>query len=200
MSDSTSAHGVFAKSVLERDDPRWTRLHVLIETHALQRGDFVLSSGRRSKFIFQLRQMMMLPEGAKLLGDVVVDYMRREGLRCVGGLAVGAVPLVAATATMSAVKDYPVEAFFVRKEPKTHGALERIDGHVAAQGEILLVDDVATSGNSILKALEGMRAEHPASVARKAFVVIDREEGASENLAGQGLSLVSIFKKSDFEI
>jgi orotate phosphoribosyltransferase len=88
----------------------------------------------------------------------------------------------------------------VRKEAKAHGALERIDGFVSNGAEALLIDDVATSGNSIVKAMEGMQAEHPTSFARKALVVIDREEGARENLGRHGIELYSIFTRRDFNI
>ena len=121
-----------------------------------QKRRFTLSSGGKSTYLFQLRQPTMLPEGAKILGNVNVDFMRGHGLRCVGGLAVGAVPMVAAVSVMSFIKAFPVDAFFVRKEPKAHGALERIDGFVSEGEEALLIDDVATSGNSIIKSMEGM--------------------------------------------
>jgi orotate phosphoribosyltransferase len=198
MNDSAPTRAEFA--VIERSDARWVRLRELIERHSLKRGDFTLSSGGKSTFLFQLRQTTMLPEGAKILGDVIVDFMRRHDLRCVGGLAVGAVPMVSAVSVMSDIKGFPIDAFFVRKEAKSHGALERIDGFVSNGGETLLIDDVATSGNSIIKAMEGMRAEHPTSFARKALVVIDREEGARENLAARGLELYSIFTRRDFNI
>ena len=172
----------------------------MIEQHSLKRGDFTLSSGGKSTYLFQLRQTTMLPEGAKILGDIVVDFMKRHDLRCVGGLAVGAVPMVSAVSVMSFIKAFPIDAFFVRKEAKAHGALERIDGFVSSGEEALLIDDVATSGNSIIKAMEGMRMEHPTSFARKALVVIDREEGARENLAGRGIELFSIFTRCDFNI
>jgi len=186
--------------VVSRADPRWVRLRRQIEEHALQLGDFTLASGRKSSFIFQLRQTTLHPEGAHLLADVIVDYMAGQGIGCIGGLALGAVPIVSAVAAISAVKNAPVDAFFVRKEVKAHGAKERIDGFVRDDRELLLVDDVATTGGSILKALEGLREEGKNCVARKALVIIDRQEGATENLAEHGIELVSIFKKSDFNV
>lgn len=186
--------------VISPGDPRWVRLRELIEEHSLQRGNFVLSSGRPSTYLFQLRQTTMLPEGAKILGDVIVDYMSAQNIGCVGGLAVGAIPLVSAVCVMSFVKGAPVDTFFVRKEAKAHGARERIDGYVRAGAEVLMIDDVATSGGSIVKAIEGMREEYPSCFTRKALAIIDRQEGAAENLAERGIELVSIFKRSDFQI
>jgi orotate phosphoribosyltransferase len=185
-------------TVLERSDPRWARLHAIIEQHSLKRGDFVLSSGRKSNFLFQLRQTVMLPEGAALLGDIIVEHMRRHEMHGVGGLELGAVPLVAAVSVASHHRNYPLEAFFVRKKAKEHGARERIDGHVTDGAEVLLVDDVATTGQSMFGARDGLLAEYPACVVRQTFVVIDRQEGATETLAAQNMRLFSIFKKSDF--
>jgi orotate phosphoribosyltransferase len=187
-------------AVLDPADPRWARLHRLIDTHSLLRGDFTLSSGRKSNYLFQLRQTTMLPEGAHLIADIVVDYMKAQSIAGVGGLAVGAVPMVAAIAAVSFAKGAPVEAFFVRKEAKGHGARERIDGYVPKGGEALIVDDVATTGGSIIEAIAGMTEEHPQARATRALVVIDREEGAAEKLAEKGITLVSIFKRSDFTI
>lgn len=186
--------------VIETSDPRWERLRTLIDKHSLKRGDFILASGRSSKYLFQLRQTTMLPEGAKILGDIIVDYMNANQIECIGGLAVGAVPLVSSVSVMSFLKGAPKDTFFVRKEAKEHGARERIDGHVKAGEQVLFVDDVATSGGSILKAIEGMNAEYPSCYVRKALVVVDRQEGAAETLALRGIQLVSIFRREDFDI
>ena len=186
--------------VIDKSDPRWIRLHEIIETQSLKRGDFILSSGRSSKYLFQLRQTTMSPEGAALIGDIIVDYMNKVGLSCVGGLEMGAVPVVCAVSAMSFVKASPKDAFFVRKAAKEHGARERIDGHVQEGAGTLIIDDVATSGGSILKAIDGLKEEKVNCSISKALVIVDRQEGASENLAKSGIELVSIFKKEDFDI
>ena len=189
-----------ADMVLDQHDPRWHRLREIILDRSLKIGDFVLTSGGTSKYLFQLRQTTMLPEGAALIGEIVIDYMRRNGIRCVGGLELGAVPLVSAISVASHYKDYPVDAFFVRKAAKAHGARERIDGHVRVGEEVLFTDDVATSGKSILATIEAVKEEYPSCSVRRAFVVVDRQEGAAQNLAARGVQLVSLFKKTDFPI
>jgi orotate phosphoribosyltransferase len=196
------AHQVYGEvnSVLDREDPRWFQLREIIVERSLKRGDFILSSGRPSKFLFQLRQTTMLPEGQALLGAVIVDYMKRCDLHCVGGLELGAIPLIVSVSFASQLEKFPLDAFFVRKAAKEHGAKERIDGYVSPGQEVLLIDDVATSGKSFLKALEGVHSEYPNCYVRKVLAVVDREEGATEELAKRNIELVSIFKKSDFSI
>jgi orotate phosphoribosyltransferase len=88
----------------------------------------------------------------------------------------------------------------VRKNPKEHGAKETIDGHVEDGAEVFMVDDVATSGNSMFEALRGLHTKCPSCYVKRALVVIDRQEGASVALADRNIKLVSIFKKSDFDI
>jgi len=185
-----------AEDVLDRGDARWLRLQEITRAYSLKRGEFVLASGRTSTYLFQLRQTTMLPEGAALIADIIVDYMKRHAIACIGGLELGAVPIVAAVAAVSHLKGYPVDAFFVRKAQKEHGARERVDGFLRADAEVLMIDDVATTGGSILKAIEGIEG-HTAHV-RRALAVVDREEGAAQNLAAQGIKLAAIFKRSDF--
>lgn len=197
MGETAAQHiGAASADVLDRNDRRWLRCQDIIRAQSLKTGTFVLSSGRTSTYLFQLRQTSMLPEGAALLGDIIVDYMKSHAITCVGGLEMGAVPIVAAVAAVSHLKHYPVDAFFVRKAQKEHGARERIDGHLRAGAEVLMIDDVATTGGSILKAIEGIEGQ--GAQVRRALAVVDREEGAAENLAAHGIQLAAIFKKSDF--
>jgi orotate phosphoribosyltransferase len=188
--------GAVAGDVLDRTDARWLRVRELIRAHSLKRGDFVLSSGRTSTYLFQLRQTTMLPEGAALIGEIIVEYMKKHGIACIGGLELGAVPIVSAVAAVSHLKGFPVDAFFVRKAQKEHGARERIDGHLRDGAEVLMIDDVATTGGSILKAIEGMEGQN--SYVRRALAVVDREEGAAQNLAARKIQLAAILKRSDF--
>lgn len=187
-----------AVDVCDRTDQRLDRLHRIIDEKSLLRGDFQLSSGRRSNYLFQLRQTAMHPEGASLIGDVVVDFMREHDLRCVGGLELGAVPIVSAISIMSFQKGFPVSAFFVRKEAKQHGAKERIDGDILPGSDVLIVDDVTTTGGSSHVAVEQVLKK--GCTVSKALSIVDREEGATEFLAGKGITLYSLFKRRDFNI
>lgn len=189
------------EEVLRRDDPRWERLHDIVFEKSFQTGNFILSSRVRSKFLFQMRQTTMLAESATLIAEIVLEYMRRHGIHCIGGLVQGAVPIGQSVLMLGHAKQYPIHHFFVRKEAKKHGALELIDGYPMDDSEVLIVDDVATGGDSIKTAIENLLKEHPSCVVRRALVIVDRQEGAAEVLlAKRNVQLVSLFKKSDFPI
>ncbi len=187
-------------SVAQFSDRRLTRLHAIIEANSLLRGDFTLSSGRSSKYLFQLRQTTLHSEGALLIADLIVDFMKSLNLTCIGGLVQGAVPIVSSVAPISFERKYPIDVFFVRKEAKVHGAKERVDGYMPKAKEVLLVDDVTTSGKSMLDAIAGMKESGYDRPVKKALSIVDRQEGATEFLETQGIELFSFFKKSDFAI
>jgi orotate phosphoribosyltransferase len=190
-----------AEEVLRRNDPRWGRLHDIVFEKSFQTGNFILASGVSSKFLFQLRQTTMLAEGATLIAEIVLEYMQRHGIHCIGGLVQGAVPIGQSVLMLGHAKQYPIHHFFVRKEIKQHGARERIDGYPMDESEVLIVDDVATKGGSIKTAIENLLKEHPSCVVRRALVIVDRQEGAAEALlANRNVQLVSLFRKSDFPI
>jgi orotate phosphoribosyltransferase len=183
--------------VLAPSDARWQRLRDIIETRSLLRGDFTLSSGAKSTFLFQLRQTTMFPEGQHLIGTIVEEFMRRIGVRTVGGLEVGAIPVVSAVAFASFTSGHPVDAFFVRKQVKGHGARELIDGELKEGAEVLFVDDVTTTGGSVLKAIDNAATERRFTT-RWALSIVDRDEGGARNLGARGIALASIFTKADF--
>ena len=183
--------------VIATDDLRWRKLHDIIEANALFRGEFTLSSGQKSNYFFQLRQATMHREGARLIGQVIVEFMRNHGIKCVGGLELGAVPLVQSAICIGAEVGYPIDGFFVRKKAKVHGAKELVDGFAAKGTEILAVDDVTTTGKSMMKVLTGLAEERDCEV-KWGLSVVDREQGATEELDRHGVKLVSIFKRSDF--
>ena len=184
-------------AVAKFEDPRISKLRQIIKEQSLLTGTFTLSSGRESNYLFQLRQTTLHPGGIALIGELVVEFMGAHGLRCIAGLELGAVPIVSAAAQASFGR-YPIGAFFVRKRAKAHGAQERVDGYIKGYGEFLVVDDVTTTGNSMLDAIEAIRDEGYPIRVTKALSIVDREEGAAANLASHGIDLFSLIKRSDF--
>jgi orotate phosphoribosyltransferase len=176
------------------------RLIEIISRRSLRTGrEFTLASGRKSTVYINLKPTMLDPEGARIIGAALADKVAALGADFVGGLEMGAVPLVSATAAMSAVAGNPVRAIFVRKAAKDHGTRSLIEG--LADGEalegkhVVVVEDVTTTGGSSLKAVAalrdaGARVEH-------VVTVVDREEGATEAFAAAGVTLHALCRKSE---
>ena len=177
-------------------DPRRNRLREIIKEKSLITGrTFTLASGRTSSFFVNLKQTMLDPEGANLLADLTLDVMEAQGIHNIGGLEMGAVPLVSAVCTKS-FERFPVKAFFVRKAVKDHGTAQLIDGHLDEGSEVLIIDDVVTTGGSAIKAAEAVRAR--GCHVSKILAIVDRQEGGRENLMRQGFELISLLNRSDF--
>lgn len=181
-------------------DDRQQLLEIIRRRSFRQGGAFTLASGRQSTIYFNLKPAMLDPEGARLIGQAVAGKALALGATHVGGLEIGAVPIVAAAAAMSSVAGHPLRAFFIRKEAKAHGTRSVIEG--LAEGESLagasavIVEDVTTTGGSALKAVAAVRVAG-AEVAH-VVTVVDREEGAAETFASNGIELHVLFRKSDF--
>jgi orotate phosphoribosyltransferase len=176
------------------------KLFEVIRTRSFRRGKFKLASGRESELYFNLKPTMMSPGGSLTSALALLARVWPENPDYVGGLEMGAVPVIAALAALSEAEGKPVKSFFVRKQPKGHGTMDLIEGLASDETlngkRVLVIDDVATSGGSILKAADAVTALG-AKVAA-ALVIIDREEGAAEALAPHGIRLLSVFKGREF--
>ncbi len=172
----------------------------LIHERSFRRGRFRLASGRESELYFNLKPTMMTPKGALLSARALLARIWPESADYVGGLEMGAVPAIAALAAISEAEARPVKTFFVRKQPKGHGTMDMIEGlasnETLAKARVLVIDDVATSGGSILKAVDAVRAAD--ALVNTALVLVDREEGAAEALAAQDVRLLSVFTGREF--
>jgi len=173
------------------------RLREILRAKSLRTGDFTLSSGKKSSYYLDCRLTTMDPHGALLIARLILDKIREQEIDAVaiGGLTLGADPIVAAVAVVSGLEGMPLQAFIVRKEAKGHGMQRFIEGFDGPAGaRVIVVDDVCTSGESILKAAE--RAEEAGYVVVATFCIVDREEGGSENIRRK-YPLHSIFTAKD---
>lgn len=168
---------------------------VIREQSLLEGGDFVLASGRRSGVFFNMKTTMLDPEGANLVADEVLDLLEDEDVEFIGGIELGAVPIVAAICVKSAARR-PLRAFIVRKERKGHGTDKLIDGHIREGANVVVFEDVTTTGASVLQAVEAARAA--GCTVSKAITIVDRLEGAERNLRAHGVALVALFTRDDF--
>lgn len=185
------------KQALPRD-MRLSRLKDLLQTKSFKRGKFTLSSGEESNVFFDVKMTSLDPEGAWLSADLILDMLEGQRIRAVGGLAVGACPIVSAVCVRSQERGSPISAFYVRKEEKKHGTQRKIEGLELHKGDrVVIVDDVATKGGSMLDAIRPVE-ELGCEVVRT-IVVVDREQGAGERLNDAGYTLESIFRRRDLE-
>ena len=181
-------------------DARQELLELILEV-SFERRKVTLASGRESSFYLDLRQTLMRPRGVALAGELVLEKLR-EGPRveAVGGMAVGAVPLVSAVLAAAAGDDAMKDllGFFVRKEKKSHGLGRQIEGGFAAGQSVALVEDTTTTGGSTLGALTIVEAEG-GKVAR-VVCLVDRGEGAAEAFAQRGVALEPLFTRADLPV
>ncbi len=142
----------------------------------------------------------MTPEGAYLIAAIILDMIKNDPLDGFGGPTLGADPIVGAVACLSYIQSGPpIKTFIVRKAAKVHGTQRQVEGPALKPGDkVVLVDDVATTGKSLVEAKEVL--DSLGVIAEKAIVIVDRNEGAKENLGKAGLKLESIFSLADLGV
>lgn len=176
-------------------------LFEIIRTRSFrQGGQFTLASGRTSTIYFNLKPAMLHPEGARLIGAAIAEKASQLGAAWIGGLEMGAVPIVSAAVAMSAVASRPLQAFFIRKEAKGHGTRSLIEGLSGGESlsatPVVVVEDVTTTGASALKAIAAIRSD--GGLVSDVITIVDREEGAADAFAAEGVTLHALFRKSEF--
>ncbi len=179
-----------------------TRLAEIITARSLSTGaDVKLASGRSSSFYFDMKPTMFDPEGANLIAELILDALAADEVDFIGGLEMGAVPIVAAV-TQKSFATRPIAGFFVRKQPKDHGTKRLIEGlgpKASLDGKhVVLVEDVTTTGGSAMKAVAAVRDE--GGLVAKVVTVVDREQGAADNFRAQDIELVALLTRADFAV
>lgn len=183
--------------VEEKAETLKTRLHRLLEQEALKRGKFTLSSGKESSYYLDGRVITLTPEGAYLTASLILKMAEGTKIEAIGGPTLGADPIVGAVAVLCHIRHIPMKTFIVRKAAKEHGTQRQLEGPRIGRGaSVIVVDDVATTGKAIIEAKQALDREGIAIA--KALVIVDRLEGAKENLAAAGITLQSIFTIKDF--
>lgn len=173
-------------------------LRQLVVKHSVERRPVTLASGRQSDFYIDLRRTLMRPRGLQLAGRLVLEKLLSGApVDSVGGMAVGAVPLVAAVLAAAAERDpaTPLLGFFVRKEAKRHGLGRRIEGVFAKGQTVALLEDTTTTGGSTLEAVEAVESE--GGHVGRVVCLVDRGEGAADAFAARGIRLEPIFRRED---
>ncbi len=179
-------------------NPKQNLKNLLLQL-SYEKREVTLASGKKSDFYFDGKQTTLHPEGAKLVGELMLDLLLSSGKRvqAVGGPTLGADPIVTAISLISARLRHPIPAFIVRKNPKSHGTAAWIEGvkNLKPGMQVALVEDVVTSGGSILQAADKVeKAGYCVSVIAS---IVDREDGGAEKIRAQGYSFLTLFTKTE---
>ena len=180
------------------------RLRVLIRDLAVVRGHVILSSGAEADHYVDLRRITLHHEASPLVGRVMLDLLRREGLipgvEAVGGLTLGADPVATAILHASAADAAlaALDAFVVRKANKAHGLQRRIEGPDVTGRRVIAVEDTSTTGGSVLTACEAL-TEAGAEIAAVA-VIVHRSDASREAVEAAGYRYLAAYDISELEI
>lgn len=176
------------------------RLLELLKKHSFARRRVVLASGKESDFFIDCKQSVLQAEGHALVGEAMLaklaDLPRTPA--AVAGVELGGCPLASAVALTSYRSGTPLDAIYVRKDAKDHGSQRMLEGdaHLPPGAEVVVLEDVITTGGSTLRAVEVLRAHGYKVVA--VIALVDRREGGAEAIRAAGLPLVALYGREDF--
>jgi orotate phosphoribosyltransferase len=172
------------------------RLKRILLENSILRGKFTLASGKESDYYIDARLTTLHPEGISIIADIFLGEIKMDPLIVtVGGPTMGADPIVGSLLSTSQRENYPLRGFLVRKQEKGHGTGKLIEGNLKPGDNTAVVEDVVTSGRSVITAIDAVR--NAGALVRKVLVIVDREEGAAQKLGEMGVDFYSIFKISE---
>lgn len=177
-------------STADTNTLRQTLLDLIIE-YAYVEGDFTLSSGAKSSYYINCKQVTLRAEGALALGRLLFDLLP-EDTSAVAGLTLGADPMVSAVSVVSAYENKPIPALIIRKKPKGHGTKAYIEGpSLDTEAKVVVLEDVVTTGGSALTAVE--RLQDAGYEVTQILSLVDRQQGGSELYKSKGIEFKSLF-------
>ncbi|MEW6162199.1 MAG: orotate phosphoribosyltransferase [Nitrospirota bacterium] len=159
---------------------------------------FKLVSGRMSNYYFNCKAVALHPEGMYIIGNLIFDLIKDLNIKGIGGLTLGADPIAYAVAYTSYEKGNPIEAFVIRKTPKSYGIRpgeQWIEGNVKRGDRVIIVEDVITTGKSTIEAIT--RALGAGLEIVKVIALIDRQEGGKEAIEASGYKVESVITKDE---
>lgn len=172
-------------------------LFKLLLKDAFFRKKVVLSSGKTSNYYIDVRRVSISPAGIYYISHLVFEIIKDMPVTAIGGPTLGADPIVSGVCFLAHQNKKKLKGFIVRKTPKKHGRQRLLEGQsLTKRDSAVIVDDVATSGSSLINTIEVLQKLKVKVVA--AVTVVDRQEGARENLSRFHCPLISLFKTRDF--
>lgn len=170
----------------------------LFRERSLRFGDFTLASGKKSSYYLDGKQNTLYSRGLRLIAEGLLDLLQGVSFEAIGGMSIGADPIVGGVLAAAADRERELVGFLVRKEPKAHGTQRYIEGPLAPGMRCVVIDDVVTTGGSALEAVRRVR-DFGADVVCVVGVV-DRREGGAEAFASAGLPFRALLSIEDFGI
>jgi orotate phosphoribosyltransferase len=163
----------------------------LIVKYAYREGDFILSSGARSSYYINCKEVTLRAEGALIIGRLILEALPSD-IDAVAGLTLGADPIVSAVSVVSALSERPIPALIIRKQAKGHGTQAYIEGPSLHEGaKIVVLKDVVTTGKSALQAVERLQAA--GYQVSEIITLVDRKQGGRELYQSQDLKFQALF-------
>jgi orotate phosphoribosyltransferase len=173
------------------------RLLELFRNRAFSFGRFTLASGKESTYYINSKKVIFHSEAVALLGEALWEETKDLDIQAIGGLEVGAIPMAAAAVLSYHQHGRALEGFFVRKQAKAHGNQERLEGLVPAGARVAVVDDVLTTGGSVMQAIT--EVEKAGAIVAAVLCIVDRLEGARELIAPR-FTYLPLFTIRDFGV
>jgi len=176
-----------------------SELEKILLNKSFQLGEFILSSGKKSDYYIDCRTATLDPNGLYLIANLFLDYLEKQNLEldAVGGLTLGADPIIGGMVALSQTRNRPLQGFIVRKEVKSHGRAKLIEGNLEPGWSIAIVEDVITTGGSALKAIEA--GKQAGAMVKIVLAVVDREEGGREEITRLGIPIFSLFTAEELK-
>ena len=174
-----------------------SKLAKLLLKLSYREGDFTLTSGKKSDYYFDCKQTALHPEGGFLIGRLCLEMLKEYDVDGVGGMTLGADPLITGVTVVSHIEGRPLPGFIIRKKSKGHGTDQYLEGlaNFSEGDKVVLLEDVCTTGGTLITAAE--RVRDAGLVIVGVLAVLDREEGGREKLEDAGLELNSIFTRQE---
>ncbi len=173
------------------------KLWRLLRKQAFFRRRIKLSSGKISNYYIDVRRVSLTGEGIYLISHLIWDLIKNEKVTAIGGPTLGADPIIGGVCFLAYKNRKKLKGFIVRKTPKKYGERKLIEGAtLSSKDRVVLIDDVATTGSSLLKAIEILKRENVRVV--KIIVVVDRKEGARQLFSNLDYPFLALFTRDDF--
>jgi len=174
------------------------KLKEIVNHKAVFKGDFTLASGKKSKYYIDGKFISLTSDGLAYFAKVILEMIKNDEVKYIGGPTMGADPIIGGTVAMSHLMGRPIDGFIIRKEQRDHGRMRMIEGPLKEGERVIIVEDVTTTGGSVLKGIK--MVEEMGCEIVKVICLVDRLQGAQDNFKQAGYKFTPIFEVNELDI